>query len=130
MARNPALDEFLAGSVQAGGQMMILITNMGQAIGAAADMEADPETIESEIVEILGRRLCEVGDLPTREDLQSAARVLRWATTAIGGDLFGVRPEAEDRTWVPEMRLRVRHLDDGPLPLDGEFPPAEGELLN
>lgn len=130
MARTPALDDFLASSVQAGGQMMILITNMGQAIGTAADMEADPETIEREIVEILGRRLSEQGDLPSPEDLRSAARTLRWATAAIGDDLFGARPDAEDRTWVPEMRLRVRHLDDGPLPLDGEFPPAEGELLN
>jgi hypothetical protein len=130
MTRSPALDDFLASSVQAGGQMMILITNMGQAIGASADMEADPETIEREIVEIIGRRLSELGDLPTGEELQAAAKVLRWATAAIGDDLFGARPDADDRTWVPEMRLRVRHLDDGPLPLDDEFPPTAGELLN
>lgn len=130
MARSAALDAFLSSSVQAGGQMMILITNMGQAIGASAGMQADPETIEREIVEIVGRRLSEVGDLPPVEDLDAAARVLRWATAEIGDDLFGSRPDPEDRNWVPEMRLRLRHLDDEPLPLDGEFPPAAGELLN
>jgi len=130
MARSAALDDFLASSVQAGGQMMILITNMGQAIGASADMEADPETIEREIVEIVGRRLIELGDLPAASDMTAAAKVLRWATAAIGDDLFGTHPDPEARTWVPEMRLRVRHLDDGPLPLDDEFPPTAGELLN
>ena len=110
--------------------MMILITNMGQAIGASMDMEADPEIIEREIVDIIGRRLSEVGDLPPVEDLVAAARVLRWATGAIGDDLFGLPSDPEDRNWVPEMRLRLRHLDDEPLPLDGEFPPTAGELLN
>ena len=110
--------------------MMILITNMGQAIGTSTDMEADPEMIELEIVEIVGRRLSELGELPSDEDLRAAARVLRWATDAIGDDLFGSSPDPENRNWVPEMRLRLRHLDDEPLPLDGEFPPAAGELLN
>jgi hypothetical protein len=110
--------------------MMILITNMGQAIGASTDMEADPETIEREIVAIVGRRLSELGDVPNVEELEAAARVLRWSTDAIGDDLFGSRPDLEGRNWVPEMRLRLRHLDDEPLPLDGEFPPTAGELLN
>jgi hypothetical protein len=130
MPRSAALDDFLSSSVQAGGQMMILITNMGQAIGTSADMEADPETIELEIVEIVGRRLSELGDLPAAEDLAAAARILRWATDAIGDDLFGRRPDPEERNWVPEMRLRLRHIDDEPLPLDGELPPTAGELLN
>ena len=130
MTRRAALDDFLSSSVQAGGQMMLLITNMGQAIGASTDMEADPETIEREIVAIIGRRLSELADLPEVEDLKAATRVLRWATGAIGDDLFGSHSSLEDRNWVPEMRLRLRHLDDEPLPLDGEFPPAAGELLN
>ena len=110
--------------------MMILITNMGQAISASTDMEADPETIEREIVSIVGRRLAELGDLPPAEDLTAAARVLRWATDAIGDDIFGSGSDLRGRNWVPEMRLRLRHLDDGPLPLDDEFPPTAGELLN
>ena len=130
MTRQAALNEFLSSSVQAGGQMMILITNMGQAIGASSDMEADPETIEREIVAIVGRRLSALGDLPKVEDLKAATRVLRWATDAIGDDLFGSHSGLEERNWVPEMRLRLRHLDDEPLPLDGEFPPTAGELLN
>ena len=130
MGRSAALDQFLAGSVQSGGQMMLLITNMGQAIRSACDMDAEPKAVESQIVEIVGRRLSELDNLPSEADLQTAERVVRWATDAIGNDLFGPRPNPEDRNWIPEMRLRLRHLDDEPLPFDGEFPPAAGELLN
>ena len=130
LGRIPALDGFLAGSVQAGGQMMILISSMGQAIGAASGMEADPETIEGEIVDIVGRHLAELEDVPAEEDLQAATRVLRWATMAIGDNLFGPRPDLPGRSWVPEMRLWIRSLEDEPLPFDDEFPPATGELLN
>ena len=110
--------------------MMILITNMGQAIRGSSEMDAEPETIEREIVEIIGRRLQELGRLPASRDLEAASRVLRWATEAIGDDLFGSRPEVAERNWVPEMRFRLRSLEDEPLPLDDEFPPAAGELLN
>lgn len=130
MGRIPALDDFLCSSVQAGGQMMILISSMGQAIGAASGIEAAPETIEGEIVDIVGRHLAELDDIPEEEDLQAATRVLRWATSAIGENLFGPRPDLPDRTWVPEMRLRIRSTEDEPLPFDDEFPPTTGELLN
>lgn len=129
MTRNAALDDFLSASVQAGGQMMILITNMGQAIHGCSGTDADPETIERQIVEIVGRRLGELGDRPRDEHLEAAAQVLRWVTAAIGDDLFGPRSDPADRNWVPEMRLRLRSLDDEPLPLDEEFP-AVGEMLN
>ena len=109
---------------------MILISTMGQAIGAASDMEADPETIEGEIVDIVGRHLAELGDAPGDDELRAAAQVLRWVTRAIGDNLFGPREDLPDRTWVPEMRLRVRSLEDEPLPFDDEFGPATGELLN
>jgi hypothetical protein len=128
--RPPALDEFLSSSVQGGGQMMILITNMGQAIHGTQHMDADPETIEAEIVAILGRRLGERADLPHDEDMRVAAEVLRWATAAIGDELFGSQPGPADSNWVPEVRLRLRSLDDSPLPLEGELPPPHGELLN
>ena len=130
MSRNPTLDDFLSSSVQSGGQMMILITNMGQAISGSSEMDAEPETIEREIVEIVGRRLQEMGGLPEERDLEAAARVLRWATEAIGDDLFGPRREVSGRNWVPEMRFRLRSLEDEPLPLDDEFPPPTSELLN
>jgi hypothetical protein len=130
MARSAALDEFLSSSVQAGGQMMLLITNMGQAIRTAYDIDAEPETVEEEIVEIVGRHLCELDDGPSEEELRVAERVVRWATEAIGNELFGPPEHPEERNWVPEMRLRLRHLDGGPLPLDDEFPPTAGELLN
>ena len=130
MARRAVLEDFLSSSVQAGGQMMLLITNMGQAIRSAYDVDAEPEAVESEIVEIVGRHLCELADLPSEADLRVAEKVVRWATEAIGEELFGPRPEPGERNWVPEMRLRLRHLDDGPLPLDDEFPPTAGELLN
>ena len=110
--------------------MMLLITNMGQALRSAYDIDAEPETVEDEIVEIVGRRLSDLDDLPSDEDLKAAEKVVRWATGAIGEDLFGPPPDPEQRNWVPEMRLRLRHLDDEPLPLDGEFPPAAGERLN
>src|SRR3712207_5656372 len=97
LGRIPALDDFLSSSVQAGGQMMILISSMGQAIGVASGMEADPETIEGEIVEIVGRHLAELGDVPGDEDLQAAARVLGWATAAIGDNLFGPREDLPAR---------------------------------
>ena len=130
MARNSLLDDFLSSSVQSGGQMMILITNMGQAIRGSSEMDAEPETIEREIVEIVGRRLQELGRLPDDLDLEAASRVLRWATEAIGDDLFGPRPEVSERNWVPEMRFRLRSLEDEPLPLDDDFPPPASGLLN
>ena len=130
MARNAALDDFLSSSVQSGGQMMILITNMGQAIRSSSEMDSGPETIEREIVEIVGRRLRETGRIPDERELEAAARVLRWATEAIGDNLFGPRPEVPERNWVPEMRFRLRSLEDEPLPLDDEFPPPASELLN
>jgi hypothetical protein len=131
MARSAALDDFLSSAVQSGGQMMILITNMGQAIRTSSEVDAEPEAIEREIVDIVGRRLQELGDLPGDEDMEAAARVLRWATAAIGDDLFGPRPGTpSDRNWVPEMRFRLRSLDDEPLPFDDDFLPVDGELLN
>ena len=110
--------------------MMLLITNMGQALRSAYDMDAEPETVEDEIVEIVGRRLSQLEDRPSDTELEAAALVVGWATEAIGEELFGPAPGPEQRNWVPEMRLRLRHLDDGPLPLDDEFPPTAGELLN
>ena len=110
--------------------MMILISSMGQAIGVSAGMDADPETIEAEIVDIVGRHLAQLGDVPAEEDLQAAARVLHWATAAIGDNLFRSPSDVTDRTWVPEIRMRIRSLEDEPLPFEDEFPPTAGELLN
>lgn len=110
-----SLESFVTAAINSGGQMMIMISSMGQAIEQSPGHDTERNPIGEELLPILSPRLGERSDTPSARDLATAARVLHWCTEALGQEIFGSEPGRPHSTWVPEVRARVRHMTDEEL---------------
>ncbi len=110
-----SIESFVTAAINSGGQMMIMISSMGQAIEQSPDHEPADDRIDEELLPILAPRLRDRPDAPADADLEAAARVLAWATEALGEDIFGAEPGRPHSTWVPEVHARVRRFTDDEL---------------
>lgn len=114
-------ESFVTALIHSGGQMMIMISSMGQAIEQSPDHEPGEDRIDDELIPILAPRLRERPDAPSSTDLETAARVLSWATEAFGEEIFSAEPGRPHSTWVPEVRARVRRTDGSEIPEELDF---------